>query len=29
MVKAEDYTGLIKEKERMSVDTANYYEKVW
>ena len=29
MVKAEEYMGLIKEKERIYVDPANHYEKAW
>lgn len=29
MVKAEEYMGLIKEKERIYVDAANHYEKAW
>ena len=29
MVKAEEYMGLIKEKERMYVDAAEHYEKAW
>ncbi len=29
LVKAEEYMGLIKEKERIYVDAANHYEKAW
>ena len=29
MVKAEEYMGLIKEKERIYVDAALHYEKAW
>jgi hypothetical protein len=29
MVKAEEYMGLIKEKERIYVDAADHYEKAW
>ena len=29
IVKAEEYMGLIKEKERMYVDAADHYEKAW
>jgi tetratricopeptide repeat protein 21B len=29
LVKAEEYMGLIKEKERMYVDAADHYEKAW
>lgn len=29
MVKAEEYMGLIKEKERIYVDAANHYQKAW
>jgi tetratricopeptide repeat protein 21B len=29
MVKAEEYMGLIKEKEKSYVDAADHYEKAW
>jgi tetratricopeptide repeat protein 21B len=29
MVKAEEYMGMIKEKERIYIDAANHYEKAW
>lgn len=29
MAKAEEYMGLIKEKERIYVDAASHYEKAW
>jgi hypothetical protein len=29
MVKAEEYMGLIKEKEKSYVDAANHYEKAF
>lgn len=29
LVKAEEYMGMIKEKERIYVDAANHYEKAW
>lgn len=29
MAKAEEYFGMIKEKERMYVDAADHYEKAW
>lgn len=29
MVKAEEYMGLIKEKERIYVDASLHYEKAW
>ena len=29
MVKAEEYMGLIKEKERIYINAAEHYEKAW
>lgn len=29
LVKAEEFMGIIKEKEQMYVDAANHYEKAW
>jgi tetratricopeptide repeat protein 21B len=29
MSKAEEYMGMIKEKERIYIDAAGHYEKAW
>jgi len=29
LVKAEEFMGIIKEKEQSYVDAANHYEKAW
>lgn len=29
MVKAEEYMGIIKEKEQAYVEAASHYEKAW